>query len=105
MFDTITTDELDNRLKANSVPLVDVREVHEYRSGHVPGAVNIPLSLLPLRASELPAGNLHLICRSGARSAQACLWLARSGRSTVNVAGGTNAWIAAGKPLAGVVPA
>ncbi len=100
MIESITTDELQRRLAERNVTLVDVREVQEFRAGHVPGAVNIPLHLIPLRLSELPErATLHVICQSGSRSAQACLWLARNGRSAVNVSGGTGSWIMAGRPV------
>lgn len=101
MIESISTDELQSRIAEQPLTLVDVREVHEYRGGHVPGAVNIPLHLIPLRLSELPAdATLYVICQSGGRSAQACLWLAQKGRSVVNVNGGTGSWIRAGKPVA-----
>ena len=100
MVETITTDELAQRIEQQPVTLVDVREVYEYRAGHVPGAVNIPLSLIPLRVQELPQdGSLHVICQSGNRSFQACLWLERNGRSAVNVAGGTGTWVMSGRPV------
>ncbi|MGB7962351.1 MAG: rhodanese-like domain-containing protein, partial [Propionicimonas sp.] len=79
MIESINADELQSRLSREPLTLVDVREVHEYRAGHVPGAVNIPLSLLPLRVSELPASKpLYVICQSGGRSMQASSWLARN---------------------------
>ncbi|MGB8022659.1 MAG: rhodanese-like domain-containing protein, partial [Candidatus Nanopelagicales bacterium] len=63
-------------------------------------AVNIPLSLLPLRVSELPASKpLYVICQSGGRSMQASSWLARNGRRAVNVLGGTGSWVSSGKPV------
>lgn len=100
MVESITPDELARRMAQDSVTLVDVREVHEYRAGHVPGAVNIPLSLIPVRIHELPVDEtLHVICQSGNRSYQACLWLGRNGRPAVNVSGGTGTWIMSGLPV------
>lgn len=100
MIDQITTDQLQARLATGELTLVDVREAFEYRAGHVPGAVNIPLSLIPVRIHELPAGaELHVICQSGNRSMQACMWLANQGRRSVNVLGGTGTWIMSGKPV------
>lgn len=100
MIEQITTDQLQARMSAGSPTLVDVREVFEYRAGHVPGAVNIPLSLIPVRLHELPANaELHIICQSGNRSMQACMWLANQGRRSVNVHGGTGTWVMAGKPV------
>jgi rhodanese-related sulfurtransferase len=100
MVRSITTDELQFQMASHPVRLVDVREVHEYRSGHVPGAVNIPLSTLSSRVRELPAGEtLHVICQSGNRSLRACVWLDQLGHDVINVAGGTGTWIVSGKPV------
>jgi rhodanese-related sulfurtransferase len=100
MIEQITTDQLQAQLADGGVTLVDVREVHEFRAGHVPGAVNIPLALIPVRLHELPSDAvLTIICQSGNRSMQACMWLANQGRPTVNVVGGTGTWIMSGKPV------
>jgi rhodanese-related sulfurtransferase len=84
---------------AGGATVIDVREPDEYVSGHVPGAVLIPLGEVPERVSEVPEGEtVYLICRSGARSMRAGDVLAAEGRDVVNVAGGTMAWIEAGHP-------
>jgi rhodanese-related sulfurtransferase len=80
--------------------IVDVRETHEFAAGHVPGAVNVPMSVLPLRYRDLPMDQtLYLVCEVGARSGQATMALDQAGWNVVNVLGGTNAWINAGYPL------
>ena len=77
--------------------VVDVREPQEYASGHVPGAVSMPLSTVPVRHHELPRDlTVHLICQAGGRSAQAAAWLAKQGYRVANVTGGTGAWIGQG---------
>lgn len=81
--------------------LFDVREVDEYVSGHVPGAVNIPLSQVQDRATEFGRGTtVYVICQAGGRSMRACDYLAQlpelSGTTFVNVQGGTGAWIIEG---------
>lgn len=83
------------------VPLIDVREPEEWVEGHVPHARHIPLGDLGRRVDEVPtAGTVYLICRSGARSAHAAGGLRDRGFDAVNVAGGTDAWRAAGRPIA-----
>jgi rhodanese-related sulfurtransferase len=100
MIDQVTADDLQRLMAAGPVTLVDVREVHEYTAGHVPGAINIPLALVPVRLNELPADEkLYIICQSGNRSMTACMWLARNGRESANVVGGTGTWAMAGKPI------
>lgn len=83
------------------VPLVDVREAHEYEEVHVPGAQLLPMSEIADRVDEVPAdGEVFLICRSGARSLKVAEHLRAQGIDAVNVAGGTLAWIEAGQPTA-----
>ena len=97
----IDVDELDRRCAAagpDDLTLIDVREPDEYAQAHVPGAMLVPLGTLPDHVEELPEGTLYVICRSGARSYRAAEWLAAQGRTSVNVAGGTLAWLEAGKP-------
>jgi glyoxylase-like metal-dependent hydrolase (beta-lactamase superfamily II)/rhodanese-related sulfurtransferase len=81
--------------------VVDVREPWEYRQGHVPGALLIPLGQLSGRLSELdPAKPVAVICASGNRSQSAAALLGREGFKTVfNVSGGTGAWRYSGLEL------
>ena len=75
--------------------LIDVREVDEYVGGHVPGALNVPLSELTQRVVECrnPSGGpTYVICKSGGRSANACEFLAGNSLEVVNIAGGTMVW-------------
>lgn len=81
--------------------LLDVREDDEWAAGYAPGARHIPLGELAARTAEIPRGEtVYVICRSGGRSARAAQALAGAGWDTVNVAGGMQAWAAAGRPMA-----
>ena len=95
---TVTVADLAAVLAADpSTPLVDVREPHEYAAGHVPGAVLIPMSVLPVRVEEIPRDRtVYVVCQVGGRSGQVAAWLAPQGFDVVNVAGGTQAWMLAG---------
>ena len=53
-METVTGDELLRRVKRGEVTVLDVRPVEEYRAGHIPGAVSIPLGELKARFKELP---------------------------------------------------
>jgi rhodanese-related sulfurtransferase len=86
-----------------TIHLIDVRTVSEFASGHVPGAVNIPLSDLEARIGELDGKQgepLYMICARGGRSAKATAVLSVKGfQQPVNVEGGTIAWTSAGYPI------
>ena len=100
MTHAIDTTELARLLDEGGVALIDVREVDEFARGHVPGAVNIPMSVLPVRVADVPADReVHLICHTGSRSAQVAAWLEPQGYQPINVSGGTLAWAQAGRPL------
>jgi rhodanese-related sulfurtransferase len=81
--------------------MVDVRERGEWVAGHAPDAVFIPMGDVPGRLEALPIGDepLAIVCRSGNRSGRVVAWLALQGIDAVNVAGGMQAWDAAGKPM------
>lgn len=86
---------------ANPFQVVDVREMNEIVAGTIPDAVAMPLATVPLRLEELDkTNNLVFICRSGARSAQACAFLQQRGFDNVhNLRGGMFAWASAGQPI------
>ncbi|MGN0065099.1 MAG: rhodanese-like domain-containing protein [Nocardioides sp.] len=97
----VTIDELATALE-NGAQLIDVREHAEYALGHVPGAVVVPMGELPSRLAELDRSrDVHLVCRSGNRSGAMADLLTEHGFGAVNVAGGTEAWIASGRPVEG----
>jgi len=95
--------ELKARMEGGDIVLIDVRQPSEYAAGHVPGARLIPLGELSGRLEELSgdkAGPVHLICKSGGRSARAQRTLVAAGfAEPINVRGGTGAWIKAGYPV------
>ncbi len=95
----VPVDELARRLESGA-RLVDVRELDEFVSGHVPGAVHLPLSAWPDAAGALHAGGaVHLICAKGGRSQKAAEYLAARGYEVANIEGGTKDWIDGGFPV------
>jgi rhodanese-related sulfurtransferase len=85
---------------------IDVRSPSEYATGHLPGAINIPLEQIELRVGDLKENEpLVLICQRGARARVAASRLAPCGREIVVLEGGTQAWIEAGYPVVASVEA
>ena len=83
--------------------IVDVRTPGAFEAAHVPGSINLPLGQVSQhldRIVEDAGGRILLMCQSGNRAIQACTQLVNAGLSTATViAGGMNAWIAAGGPV------
>lgn len=80
---------------------IDVREEGEFRTGHIPGTRNIPLSEVGLHLDELArSARVYLNCQAGGRSTRAAKTLAYLGlHDAVNVSGGYGAWMNAGLAL------
>ncbi len=99
-FTRVTAQEAKEMLVHGAV-IIDVREKHEYDSGHVPGAVHIPVNTVYARREELPKDkDVLLICAIGQRSALAAEMAAAAGLTRLfNVEGGTEAWIKSGEPV------
>ena len=93
----ITVQQLKDKLadKSEEFMLIDVREDFEYMVSNN-GGEHIPLSSLQSRVHTLNQDvEYAIICRSGARSANACAFLAQEGFENVyNVNGGMKAWAA-----------
>ena len=70
--------------------LLDVRTPEEYRQGHIPGSVNIPLDSIRRAANKVPSKQtpLFVYCRSGSRSSQAVQALRQMGYARVKNIGG-----------------
>ncbi len=80
--------------------VVDVREPVEWAQGHIPHASLVPLATVPGSVEAFDGEPTYIVCRSGARSGQACDFLRGQGRNVVNVSGGMIAWTAAGFDVA-----
>ena len=86
--------------------LVDVREADEFAAGHLGGAVHISRGMLEFKFSANPAlqardTKVLLYCKTSGRAALAAAALHEMGYLNVqSLAGGFDAWAAAGKPVA-----
>ena len=91
-------------ISAATVPadayLLDVREQDEWDAGHVEGSQHIPIGELLGRLPEIPTDReVVVVCRVGSRSAQVAAYLGQQGYDMVNLTGGLEAWVDAGRPL------
>jgi rhodanese-related sulfurtransferase len=95
-------------LAAGEAVIVDVRSPDEFRAEHIAAAVSVPLAALPAALDALapPAGRrLVFQCVKGSRGAAACAAVAGAWPEAYNLAGGIEAWKAAGLPVVGGVGA
>ena len=102
MINEIDSESLHERLaRGDDLLLVDIRTPTEVAQGVIPGALEMPMHLIPLRLAELPKDkDVVLYCRSGARSYQACAYLMQQGLGRVlNLRGGIIAWARHGYPI------
>jgi molybdopterin/thiamine biosynthesis adenylyltransferase/rhodanese-related sulfurtransferase len=95
--------QIKGELQSPTPPtLVDVREQVEWNDGHIPGATHVPRGYLELRIEEaVPAKDAPIVlyCAGGVRSLLAGQTLRDMGYTNVtSMAGGYNAWAAAGLP-------
>ncbi len=85
------------------VQIIDVRTPEEFASGHIAGAVNIPVQSAEFgtRIAALdPAGQYAVYCRSGNRSQPAVEAMKNAGITTIyELDSGTRGWTSEGQPL------
>lgn len=77
-------------MKNNPKTIIDVRTPEEFNSGHVAGAINIPLDQVPQRLPEIRQMQtpIEVYCRSGNRSGMAVSILKQNGITEVDNGGG-----------------
>ena len=94
MYKSVGMPEFYQEAKRKQLPIVDVRETDEYARGHIPGAVNFPLSDLGSDFTKSDKNtDYYLVCQSGGRSAMAAEFLSDQGFNVTNVMGGTGSWM------------
>ena len=84
--------ELEND---KDIVLLDVRSPEEYKQGHIKGSINVPLHLIPVTLSQKVTdkdARIFVYCLSGARSSQACSWMAQNDYTNVINIGGISSW-------------
>jgi len=100
----VSLDAAEQALRDADV-LIDVREAYEYAAGHIPGALHLSRALLECKLAADPSLQrrdlqIVLYCKTSGRAALAAASLLDMGYVHVkSIAGGFDAWAAAGKPV------
>lgn len=101
---SIEPSELAARISSGSAPtILDVRTPEEFASGHIQGALNVPVNELPDRLASLklsPTQEIVVHCQRGGRAASAESILRQSGYTQVrDLSGHMEAWRGGGYPV------
>jgi rhodanese-related sulfurtransferase len=101
MIQSVTAKQAQELIQRGDVEVVDVREAHEWATGHIAGARHVPLARLQQNAKgELPRDGVLFVCAAGVRSQTAARLAASLGLARVyNLSSGTRGWASAGLPL------
>lgn len=101
-MEPVSRRELRQRVKGGNVTVLDVRPPEEYALGHVPGAINMPLSEIKRRLSELPRSKeIVAYCRGPycVFAFEAVAALRAAGFKARRLEDGLPQWRAAGLPI------
>ena len=95
-YQQITQETAKEMMDTQEVVILDVREQHEYDSGHIPGAILLPVSTITEETAAAVIDELDTVvlvyCRSGNRSKTASQSLVDLGYTNVYEFGGINDW-------------
>ena len=95
-YQQISQEEAKEMMDTQDVIILDVREQDEYDSGHIPGAVLLPVGTIDeeTAAEVIPEKDSTVLvyCRSGNRSKTASSALAGLGYTNIYECGGINTW-------------
>jgi rhodanese-related sulfurtransferase len=99
---TVSSLQATQLINQDKAVVMDVRPANEFAQGHVPGAMNVPLSELPLKIGQLnkyQSKTVILVCASGMQSRKARSQLKKIGFNEVYVLnGGFTEWQSQGLP-------
>ena len=100
----IDVNELSKQIESlpENIKLIDVRTPAEVARGKISGSENLPLHVIPLKVNDFSNDDTIIFyCQTGARSAQACAFMASKGVDNVfNLRGGIVTWAQMGLPIA-----
>jgi rhodanese-related sulfurtransferase len=84
----------ENMQNESNIKVIDVRTPEEYRSGHIPQAINVPLDRVDKIKSHVKDldAPIYVYCMSGARSSAAANYFAKLGYTNVTNIGGIGSY-------------
>lgn len=89
-------------INKGNVTILDIRELSEFRSGHLRNAIHVPLADLPNRLPKLEkfkSQPVIVVCKNGSRASSAVSQLKNAGfKEVYNLEGGIDAWQQKGMP-------
>ncbi|HXX66736.1 MAG TPA: rhodanese-like domain-containing protein [Polyangiaceae bacterium] len=102
MIVPITPHAVQELLAGGEIEVVDVREAHEWATGHIPGARRVGLNELRNNPKgALPRDGVVFVCAAGVRSETAARIALSNGLTRVyNLTSGMRGWAKLGLPLA-----
>lgn len=98
MTKEVTPEEVKERIESGDTQVVDIRSPQEFKRGHIPGAINIPMAELPARISEVEWGDdIVCACPIGQSSIQAARLIGSfedvpEDATVASMKGGYDAW-------------
>ena len=101
-MEPVDRDDLLNRVKKGAVTVLDVRPSDEYRTGHIPGALSVPLGKLKELLSNLPKDQeIVAYCRGPycVLAVEAVDILRKQGFKAIRLEEGVQDWLAMGLPI------
>ena len=101
-MEPVNRNDLLKRVIEGGVTVLDVRPVDEYRTGHIPGALSVPLGHLKELLSKLPKDQeIVAYCRGpyGLLAIQAVEMLREQGFEAIRLEEGIQDWRAMGLPV------
>jgi rhodanese-related sulfurtransferase len=101
-LEPLSREDLRRRLRERSVVLVDVRPADEFRAGHIPGAISMPIEEFRKRSASLPARKEVIAYCRGPYCVMAYDAVAQArayGRRARRLVDGFPEWKAAGLPV------
>lgn len=101
MVQAISPKDAAALIERGEVHVIDVRETHEWVTGHIPGARHVPLAKFRQNPSaHLSHEHVVFVCAAGVRSQLAAQLAKTTGLTrALNLTGGTRAWAKDGLPI------